>query len=231
MPPYTAKLALTRKLGLEGWMIRSINRTNTGWAVKAANMEIRDKLLEPENKAIVQATLGASAVDVPEEWVMYVVPKVPATVPDLDTGGPITITSDMVLAEARDQTGASPTDAHMSRHGVNPETGDATWVVAFRETVRRFRLFKISDVARKTDKQNQVVRHDPGCQGYHTPHYCGRKALCRNCGERKDRHAPLEQNECTQPAKCANCYGPFPADHEDCPCKPQRENGTVIPLA
>lgn len=141
MPPYTAKLALIRKLGLEGWMIRSISRTNTGWAVETANMEIRDKLLEPENKAIVQATLDASAVDVPEEWVMYVIPKVPATAPDPDTGGPITITPDMVLAEARDQTGASPTDAHLSRHGVNPETGDATWVVAFRETVRRFRLF------------------------------------------------------------------------------------------
>ncbi|KAG6996583.1 hypothetical protein FocnCong_v016235 [Fusarium oxysporum f. sp. conglutinans] len=49
------------------------------------------------------------------------------------------------------------------------------------------------------------------------------RALWRDSYRRDKPHA----EPCNKPAKCANCYGPAPADHESCPAKPIRKNGRL----
>lgn len=48
-PPYAARIALLQRLRLSETAIKDIQPTNTGWAIKTADLVTRDKLLEEAN--------------------------------------------------------------------------------------------------------------------------------------------------------------------------------------
>lgn len=76
-------MALIKNLQLEEGQIRDVVPTKTGWAIKPVNLEVRDKPLEAANIGIIKETLGASIVETPSEWVVYVVPGGPGAIPDI----------------------------------------------------------------------------------------------------------------------------------------------------
>lgn len=80
--------------------------------------------------------------------------------------------------------------------------------------------------SRLIEKKPAPIRHSPGCQGFHTDRYCARDPRCERCGKRNTDHqvgAPCHYSE-----QCANCHGPSPASHSDCPAKPVRKDGHLV---
>lgn len=146
-------------------------------------------------------------------------------------GGGITNTADLVAEEAEAQTKAKPVSCRPSRHGANPQTGRITWIISFLAPVRPFRLFNASERSNLIQRKVLLTRHDLGCQGYCNPVRCTRRALCGTCSVPVDEHNGPAGENCTQKAKCANCYGPFPAGHEHCPAAPRRKDGKIVRLA
>ena len=59
----------------------------------------------------------------------------------------------MVLAETEVQTGITPVNVHPSRYGPNLDIGEIIWIIAFREPVKRFRLFSNNGFAKRMDKK------------------------------------------------------------------------------
>lgn len=47
------------------------------------------------------------------------------------------------------------------------------------------------------------------------------------CGDRTDRHQGQYGESCPHKAMCANCHGPHPASHSNCPAAPRRVHGHV----
>ncbi|KAM5357327.1 hypothetical protein ACJZ2D_016375 [Fusarium nematophilum] len=124
------------------------------------------------------------------------------------------------------QTGQRPIRLQPSRNTAQ-DIERKTWIASFLQPVKPFRLFGVSALSRQIEKKASIQRHNPGCQGYHTSRYCHRQQRCETCSQ------PLEeghQQPCGLSPKCSNCYGPFPASHENCPAKPIRKNGDTIPL-
>ena len=60
------------------------------------------------HRQIILDCLGATAIEAPEEWVIYITPKVPTSIQDPDMDTPIVITETMVMEEAKAQTGILP---------------------------------------------------------------------------------------------------------------------------
>ena len=115
-----------------------------------------------------------------------------------------------------------------SRHGANPLTGRITWVVSFLAPVRPFRLFNASELSNLIERRAQITRHDLGCKGYYNLVRCNRHARYGTCSTRVDQHDRPVGANCTQQARCANCYGPFLAGHEHCLAAPRRKDGKVV---
>jgi hypothetical protein len=145
-------------------------------------------------------------------------------------GGIIPIAKEIVHEEAASQTGEQPVDCRQSRHGADPSTGLITWIVSFLKPVRPFTLFGDRSLARLIKKSQRLTRHDPGCQDYCNPVRCNRQALCRHCSVRTDRHEGAWGDNCNAPPRCANCHGPFPATHTNCPAAPVRKGGKLVRL-
>jgi hypothetical protein len=49
-----------------------------------------------------------------------------------------------------------------------------------------------------------------------------------HCGDHTDRHEGLYGDNCPHKTKCANCQGPHPASHTNCPTAPRRVHGHLI---
>ena len=175
------------------------------------------------------SVLQGTAVNQPETWFNYAVPSVPTSMHRL-LGGSTMNTAELVAEEAEAQTKVRPVSCRPSRHGANPQTGRITWIVSFLAPVRPFRLFNASELSNLIKRKVLITRHDPGCQGYCNPIRCNRHTRCGTCSSRIDQHDGPGGVNCTQKAKCANCWGPFPAGHEHCPAIPQRKDGKVIQL-
>lgn len=112
---------------------------------------------------------------------------------------------------------------------MDPKTGFVTWVVAFLEEVTPFRLFNASGRSPLCNKKPRIDLHNPDCQGYCNPRRCRREARCSNCSRSMQEHKEI--GPCKVLAECANCAGPFPADHKDCPAAPTRNTkGHMIQL-
>jgi hypothetical protein len=125
------------------------------------------------------------------------------------------------------QTGTEPVSVRPSKNGPDLTTKTRSWIVSFLREVPTFRIFGADIRSRLIQKKPPIIRHDPGCQGYHPRHRCGRLPRCANCG-RPDDHQHV--TPCTKPPQCANCHGPARADHENCPAKPTRKAGKLVQL-
>ena len=225
--PYVLRQELCHRIeGLTLSSIPSITITKTGWAIHPVSLTVRDLLLTQENKEMILRVTKGVSVRTPEEWHNYAVPGCPTTVTSL--GGGLVDTAKHIREEILAQTGQNPIDVRPSRHGVNVRTGKITYVVSFLKPVRAFRLFNSSEAARYITKRAVIARHDPGCQGYCNRHKCTRYARCALCSTRLDQHQGPSGANCTNNPRCANCHGPFPADHQGCPAMPRTVSGKII---
>ena len=225
--PYAARQAIASAVeGITLVDIPKATRTRTGWAIFPANLEVRNRPMDPESREKMIQAVGGTNAALPETWHNYAVPRVADTYQNLN--GILTHTTlQMVEEEAALQTGKRPVSCRPSRHGPS-DHGRRTWVISFKEPVRHFQLFGTSNRSFKIEKKPQVQRHNPGCQGYCNPAQCARGARCGNCGGLVAEHrGPVGEN-CTHPEQCANCYGPHRPGHEMCPAAPRREKGRLI---
>ncbi|KAI1001094.1 hypothetical protein K3495_g7104, partial [Podosphaera aphanis] len=207
--PYVLRKALCQGLKeLELHHIPSITATKTGWALHFSDNETRDWLFyDEQHRETVRRILEAKELKLPEKWHNYALCKVPLSFQALLPGTPrLEITPGEVSDEADTQTGVKPIDCRMSRHGPDPISGTATWIVSFAAPVRKFRLFGSSDESKIIDRKPPINRHDPGCQGYCTPAKCTRQSRCSHCGARTDTHEGPSGQNCTHSAQCANCF-------------------------
>jgi hypothetical protein len=164
-------------------------------------------------------------VRVPERWINYAVQGVPSSFRTLDSTE-VPTTTQLVEEEVFSQTGKQPVSCRTSRHGAN-QNGLTTWIVSYKEPVRSFRLFGTSQFSKEIHKHPTIQRHNLGCQGYCNAARCTRAARCAHCGDRTDRHQGQHGDSCAHKAKCANCHGPHPASHINCPAAPRRANGRI----
>ena len=207
--------------------IPAISPTMTGWALFPSDLATRDLLLTESNQAAVLEALGGDKVLVPEVWFDYVVPLIPAAFHGIS--GEILVTQDLMLEEAFNQTGETPVRCDMSRHGANPTTGKASWIISFKKKVRPFHIFNTWSQARLIDKKPRITRHAiGGCQGWCNPVKCTRAPLCGHCGSKIEGHDGPTGENCQHGAKCANCWGPHKASHDNCPARPKTKNGRIV---
>jgi hypothetical protein len=207
--------------------IPAISPTMTGWALFPSDLATRDLLLAESNQAAVLEALGGYKVSVPEVWFDYVVPLIPAAFHGIS--GEILVTQDLMLEEAFNQTGETPVRCDISRHGANPITGKASWIISFKKKVRPFHIFNTWSYARLIDKKPRINRHAiGGCQGWCNPVKCTRAPLCGHCGSKIEGHDGPTGENCQHGAKCANCWGPHKASHDNCPARPRTKGGRIV---
>ena len=225
--PFAVRQAICHQI--EALQLQDIPRAstiNTGWAVTPANKAIRDRLLTQENKETMMRAVNGTEVRTPERWINYAIQGVDSSYRSV-LGADIPTTAQLVAEEAFSQTGVMPVDCRTSRHGPT-QNGQMTWIVSYREPVRAFRLFGTSDYSKEIRKNPPIQRHEDGCQGYCNPSRCTRAARCGNCGDRKEGHDGPIGAACPNGTKCANCHGPHPAGHIECPAIPRRVSGRLI---
>ncbi|KAL6362151.1 hypothetical protein LRP88_04227 [Fusarium phalaenopsidis] len=221
---FALREATCRALGLSLAEIPDIHNTATGFSIRPINTAIRDKIIASQEQ--LQHCLRASKVELPVKWFNYAIPSCPNKLPNIL--GDLVDTEATIEDEVIAQTGQRPIRLQPSRHtSQNIKAERKTWIASFLQPVEPFRLFGVSALARRIKKKASIQRHNPGCQGYHISRYCHRQQRCETCSD------PLEeghQQPCSLSPKCSNCYGPFPASHENCPARPIRKNGEMIPL-
>ncbi len=116
-----------------------ISPTRTGWALFPADLAARDLLLAGSNQAAVLKALGGHTVLVLNVWFNYIIPLIPTAFYNIN--GEVLIIWDLILKEAFNQTGETPVRCNISRHGANPITGKASWIISFTKKVRSFHIF------------------------------------------------------------------------------------------
>ncbi|KAF6783763.1 hypothetical protein CSOJ01_15857 [Colletotrichum sojae] len=216
--PFALRRTICQALSLQLADIPHVYHVTTGYSLKPLNKLVQQSLLT--NKQKLADCLGAFRIETPKKWFTYAVPRCPYQLQSLD-GNNIDVSA--IIEEAFIvQTGHKPVLARKSRLGPNLATNEVTWVVSLTAEVTPFRLFNQSNRAQLIRKKRTLLRHNPGCQRYHTNRYCGRRPLCDNCGKPSDSH---ETRPCLAKPKCANCFGPFQAGHTDCPARPILVNG------
>ncbi|KAM5342923.1 hypothetical protein ACJ41O_013889 [Fusarium nematophilum] len=220
---FALRTATCKEVGLELADITAIHHTATGFAIKPRTKEIRQKILAKAKELSV--CLRATKFDLAVTWSNYVVPHCPTQLRGIT--GELIDTETVINEEVFAQTKTRPTSVRPSRHPVDPRTNTRSWIVSFLEPVAPFSLFGESGYSRLITKKPTLIRHNPGCQGYHTQRFCARTPRCENCGNDSTNQHP---NPCTHPPKCANCHGPAPADHDNCPAKPTRKAGKLVPI-
>lgn len=224
--PFAVRQALCKSIaGITLRDIPTASPINTGWAITPANQDIRGRLLTQENQELLVRALGGDAVRIPERWINYAVQGVPSSFRTLD-GTELLTTTQLVEEEVCSQTGKQPVSCRTSRHGAN-HNGLITWIVSYKEPVRSFRLFGTSQFSKEIHKHPTIQRHNPGCQGYCNAARCTQIARCVHCSDRTDRHQGQYGDNCPHKALCANCHGPHPASHTNCPAAPRRVNGHI----
>jgi hypothetical protein len=219
--PFHLRASIYKTLGLQLADVPKVTNTQTGFAIHPANKTIRDKLISEESKTLIQRACVVDKVALPEKWYTYALTDVPYSFTDLSPDMRIVKTEKLLVKECRAQTGLEPIDYKRSQHGPNPVTGRGTYIISFLAPVRRFQLFGTSGFSRLIEKPPRIHRHADGCQGYCNPRGCTRAPRCQRCGDRLDNHSTEELSSCARPRRCANCYGPFEARHNNCPAAPK----------
>jgi hypothetical protein len=223
---YPLRRRLVEKIsGLTMAKLPAITPTRTGWALSPSDLATRDLLLA-QQAAVLEAS-GGHGISVPEVWYDYVAPLIPAAFHGVL--GEVLVTPELVMEEAFNQTGETPVRCNISRHGANPNTGKASWIISFKKKVRPFHIFNTWSQARLIDKKPRLNRHSiGGCQGWCNPAKCTRAPLCGHCGSKLDGHDGPAGENCRHKAKCANCWGPHEASHDNCPARPKNRAGSIV---
>ncbi len=79
------------------------------------------------------------------------------------------------------------------------------------------------------NKKPRLSRHAiGGCQGWCNPAKCTHAPLYGHCGSKLKGHDGLAGDNCQHKAKCANCWGPHEASHDNCPIRPKTKDGRFV---
>ena len=206
--------------------IKEIQHIPTGLAIGPKSTQA-GQILHSKKEEIQQVIQGSNA-ELEQKWAIFVIPGTSKQYIGYD-GSMVTISEQAAKEEFKLQTGITPLKLHWSRknHIHNTENITKTiiatpesaipnvphWIHFFGKNLR---------IRRKniTPKVQQCAR----CWDYHNPRSCTRRPKCRLCGD-KD-HTEEDHKENTQ--QCANCLGPAPADHAQCPVQPSIKQGILV---
>lgn len=209
--------------------VSEIQQVPSGLAIRP-----RDGLgfqLLKERRELLERLLQGAKADIEQKWAIFVLPNAPQEYTGFD-GSQVPITEQMALDEFKLQTGLSPLKFY--RSSKNPLSG--TLIMAVPETQAQI-VPKWINLFGK----NVQVKHKPPrarieqctrCWDYHNPRTCIRKPRCRICSQKDhtEEHHPSTPEEALDPS-CANCCGPFPADHPNCPTRPTVQQGVIQRLS
>jgi hypothetical protein len=212
---FTIRKAIIQALNLDLADVPIASRTNTGWALRPANITVRQRLLTAEDQ--ICSMLGAHKLEPAVKWFTYVVPGTSTRLTDL-FGNQIQGT-ELYREEIIAQTGLNPVEFHWSRR---PRThpNHASLIVSFLTPVmKRFMLFNTSSLSRLIKKANPPMQCI-NCWDFHATRSCQRLQRCLNCG----RTAHGDAESCHRPEQCPNCNGPHQADNTSCQARPYRKN-------
>ena len=185
-----------------------------------------------EHRELLERLIQGATAEVEQKWAIYALPNAPQQYTSYD-GTQVPVTEQMALDEFKLQTGLSP--LRFYRSNKNPLSG--TLVMAVPETQvqtvpKRVYLFG----------ENIPIKHKPlrprieqctQCWDYHNPRTCTRIPRCRICSQKdhsEELHSHHNHKKSPEP-NCANCCGPFPADHSNCPTKPTIQQGVIQRLS
>lgn len=185
-----------------------------------------------EHRELLERLIQGATAEVEQKWAIYALPNAPQQYTSYD-GTQVPVTEQMALDEFKLQTGLSL--LRFYRSNKNPLSG--TLVMAVPETQvqtvpKRVYLFG----------ENIPIKHKPlrprieqctQCWDYHNPRICTRIPRCRICSQKdhnEELHSHHNHNKSPEP-NCANCCGPFPADHSNCPTKPTIQQGVIQRLS
>ncbi|KAF4473876.1 hypothetical protein CGGC5_v017027 [Colletotrichum fructicola Nara gc5] len=223
LAPHSVKMVVTKELNLQPQDLVEVRHTATGFSLRPQNKEIQALLLQraPE----IKNCLTAEKVEVPTRWYQYSIPFCPLYFTSLD-GSKVGIESE-IEEEVLLRTKQRLLSWRPTRDSPNLATATQSLIIALPQEVKEgFRLFGQSGPARLLPPRKRTPkRHSPGCQGFHSDRFCTRQALCENCSKPLGTH---EAGPCLARPKCANCYGPFPASHTNCPARPLLVNGKLV---
>ncbi|KAI0915076.1 hypothetical protein F4823DRAFT_9234 [Ustulina deusta] len=85
LTPFAARVALIKELKLQAAELLDVQQTKTGWSIKTAGPEVRNKLISADSQAIISRALEAKKIELPETWVTYIISDVPTTFPNYIT--------------------------------------------------------------------------------------------------------------------------------------------------
>lgn len=214
---YTIRTHVAGRLGIDLARVPQASRTKTGWSVRATDIATRNLIIQRQSEWI--GDLGAMKAEASQKWYTYIVDNCPRQLLDLQ-GRPVDQDAAM-LDEITSQTGLKPASFRVSRHD-NNLLPTKTLIISFLEpTVRRWRLFGSSRIARLITKSPMPTQCE-NCWDYHSKYGCNRQTHCKLCGKTGHSH-----ESCSAPEQCANCMAPHAADFPICPARPKRIHGTI----
>ncbi|KHJ31079.1 putative eka-like protein [Erysiphe necator] len=189
-----------------------IRRTATGLALTAKDKETRQLLLD---KSSMISTQNAT-IEPASDLVTYHIPNVPVAIQF--PNNKVFVTKDMVKAEIKRVTQASPTTVRP--HGKTKAGAPyQAWLAHFpRPHAPRvgFRIFDESGLA-LVYKPRQNILQCKRCLGFHPTRGCSRALARANC--ESTMHLTTK---CKAPTRCRNCGGPHKSENRNCLARPSR---------
>ncbi|KAL7938305.1 hypothetical protein V8C35DRAFT_148175 [Trichoderma chlorosporum] len=216
MDSYAIRTCITDTLGATLADIPYANPIKTGWAVKLANKDIRDKILEKKDELI--KSFKASTIEPPVTWYTYVVHNVRKTVSHWKNGSEDIVQA--VTNEARAQTQLEPVSVRPTRRS-DENSPTCSLLISFLQPTKKYwRLFGTSTPAKEVQKK-LTPRQCTVCWDFHDAHGCVRSSVCFKCGNK------AHEGACDRRQQCANCLGPHEPTDPKCPARPKTVNGLL----
>jgi hypothetical protein len=191
---YALREATCKALGLSLIDIPDIHHTAIGFAIRPRNKAIRQKILAKEQD--IGRCLKATKIELPTIRYNYVMPNCPARLNNFlgETVDINKVIEDEVTAQTNLKQSA------YARRSMDQTLSQAKDLGSCHFW-KRSRLSGITAYSRLIEKKRPMpVRHDPGCQGYHTNRVCTRTPRCETAGNQimginhTPNHAPNQQD-------------------------------------
>ena len=230
--PYAVLQKLRNNLGPTATdTIKEIQHVPTGLAIGPKDTQSGQILLNKKEE--IQRTIQGSNAESEQKWAIFVIPGAIKQYTGYD-GSIVNVSEQAAREEFKLQTGFSPLKLHWSRksqeHNMNntstiilavPEAAASEippWIHFFGKNLRIRRKFI-----------NPKIQQCARCWDFHNPRTCTRQPKCRLCGAKDHIEETHEESQtCNNTHKCANCYGPAPADHAHCPVRPSFKQGAIV---
>jgi len=206
--------------------IKEIQHVPTGLAIGPKDTQSGEILLNKKEE--IQQVIQGSNAEPEQKWAIFVIPGAIKQYTGYD-GSVVTVSEQAAREEFKLQTGTMPLKLHWSRKNHEHNTNNtATMILAVSEStapkIPPWIHFFGKNLRIKRKNINPKIQQCTRCWDYHNPRACTRRPKCRLCGA-KDH---TEENHKEGAHQCANCLGPDPADHAQCPVRPSIKQGILV---